>query len=909
MRHLLGLRAILFIILTLVSVTPVLLLGLSIEEPALSRELESAHEKHLLLAQYMTGAIDRYLRDIDIVIRKIGDLEARGVDPAQIGALPEALRLKHICLVDGEGKVLATVTAPGVGAPKTVPTAIRQLLRELPREGGVEFFPARRGDDGEPFIPVGVRAANGNYAYAALTTDYLVEVQRAISFGRKGHAAIVDQRGRVLAHPRVDWQREMRDLSDIEPVRRLMAGETGVAVFYSPAVQTQMVAGFAPIERAGWGVMVPQPMIELEASARELFRVTLMFSLLGAIVAAVLSWILAGYLVRPIIAVACAAQQMAEGNPGRRVHVGRIAPTELRSLANSFNSMVRQLDSAIRAVKRSEQRFRDFAETAADWFWETDSHLRVKFLSNRFRAVSGTAPGRLIGRPALEALQSLIDDPESLAQVRDALMNQRPFNDVKLSWRSDSGSETFCRVSGIPVFGSDQAFRGFRGTGRDVTDAHTLAARLTHQASHDELTGLLNRREFSARLQALATDAEMTESEHAFCFLDLDSFKLVNDTCGHVAGDELLRRIGEILHRCLRRGDAVGRLGGDEFGVLLRGCGLDEAKRIAGTLIDAIGAFRFVWEEKLFRVGASVGLAPIDRGSGSVTAILQAGDAACYAAKHGGRNRVHVFRSSDLEDATQHGEIQWVHRVNEAIENDSLLLYGQEIVPVGAGITGKRSIEILVRLLSDDGSVVSASAFIPALERYSLTTRLDKYVVSKVAHWLANGNSDTRPGLCAVNISGHSLGDAGFLDFVIQEIDRYRVDPGNLCFEITETAAIANLAAATSFIDRLGGMGCQFALDDFGSGLSSFAYLKSLSVPVLKIDGAFVRGMVDNRVDMAMVRTINDMCHLLGKVTIAEGVETETVAEYLGDVGVDFAQGFFYGEPKPLEMLTSSNVS
>jgi diguanylate cyclase (GGDEF)-like protein len=457
------------------------------------------------------------------------------------------------------------------------------------------------------------------------------------------------------------------------------------------------------------------------------------------------------------------------------------------------------------------------------------------------------------------------------------------------------------RLNGHPVFEQSGEFRGYRGVGSDVTAAHNLSKQLSHEVSHDSLTGLVNRREFERRLDRVLATARDHETEHALCYLDLDQFKVVNDTSGHVAGDELLRQLGAVLRGQVRKRDTLARLGGDEFGVLVEHCTLREAQRVAETLLHAIEDFRFSWEDKGFSLGVSIGLVPINAGSGTMTDVLRQADSACYVAKDLGRSRIHLYQPDDEALARQQGEIQWVSRINTALVEDRFALTCQQIRPIGDTADTRLHCELLLRMVEADGSLISPGSFLPAAERFNLATRLDRWVVKHAFGWLRdNPRLVDRLGLCSINLSGQSVGDGDFLGFVSDLLVSHSVPTDRICFEITETAAVANLTAASQFINSLRAKGCQFALDDFGSGLSSFNYLKHLPVDYLKIDGVFVRDIVTDPVDLAMVRSINEMGHVLGKRTIAEFVEDQPILDRLRELGVDYAQGYHIGRPRPL---------
>jgi diguanylate cyclase (GGDEF)-like protein/PAS domain S-box-containing protein len=449
---------------------------------------------------------------------------------------------------------------------------------------------------------------------------------------------------------------------------------------------------------------------------------------------------------------------------------------------------------------------------------------------------------------------------------------------------------------------------------RDVSEARKLQEQLAWQASHDELTGLVNRRDFERKLEAMVLDARRPGRQHALLCLDLDQFKVVNDTCGHAAGDELLRQMPAVLLACLRDTDVLARLGGDEFGVLLQRCDLERAAKVAEKLRAALLRYRFCWQSNTFSVGVSIGIAGICGDGESAAEILGSADAACFAAKDQGRNRVQVCRPGDSQVTQRRAEMQWVSRINQALEKNSLRLCCQRIAPVSEADEADEDAahyEVLVRMVDDDGKEVPPMAFIPAAERYNLMPSVDRWVVSHAFAFLASealALSGRPVPLMSINLSGSTLSDDTFPDFLRGQFRHYAVAPEAICFEVTETAAIANLARAARFMTRLKEFGCRFSLDDFGSGLSSFAYLKILPVDFLKIDGGFVKDMANDAIDYAMVEAINKVGHVMGLKTIAEFVENDVTLEMLKTIGIDYAQGYGIGRPQPIETLLEPAV-
>ena len=447
------------------------------------------------------------------------------------------------------------------------------------------------------------------------------------------------------------------------------------------------------------------------------------------------------------------------------------------------------------------------------------------------------------------------------------------------------------------------------GIMRDTTAQKHAIAEIERQAIYDDLTGLYNRREFSTRLDQLLKDAQMRDARHSLLYMDLDQFKVVNDSCGHIAGDELLRQLSALIKAKVRSSDMLARLGGDEFGVLLEDCSVEKAMEVAETLRQTISGFRFHWQNKRFEVGVSIGVNPISSGAGSIVDALSAADAACYVAKDKGRNRIQLYVGGE-ECARKRDEMNWVSRITQALEEQRFRLYYQNILPVKTDNACLEHREILLRMIDEEGNVVPPGEFIPAAEKYSLMPTIDRWVISTLfaresRHWRSMlEQCQACEADCnmfySINLSGASLNDDHFLDFLREQIAKYDIPPSAVCFEITETVAISNLQRISSFIQELKTLGFRFALDDFGSGMSSFAYLKSLPVDFLKIDGALVREIAHNEIDLCMVEAISRIALKMGMMTIAEYVESDAILEKLKEIGVTHAQGYAIHKPEAL---------
>ncbi len=561
--------------------------------------------------------------------------------------------------------------------------------------------------------------------------------------------------------------------------------------------------------------------------------------------------------------------------------------------------------------KRAEQQV--FAEkeraqvtlqSIGDAVISTDADGKIEYINPVAENLTAWRLDEARGRPIGEVL-SLIDeltrdpiDNPLLCVLGQARRNAATEHAVLVT---RAGHEVAIQETAAPI--CDRAGRviGAVMVFHDVTRERRLKRALSYQASHDALTGLINRREFDNRLHAAVLTAQRGEGAHALLYIDLDQFKVVNDTCGHQAGDRLLRDITGLLQSRVRAADTIARLGGDEFGVLLENCTVEQSTRIAEGVRQAIRDYRFTWGATTLSVGASVGVVQISSDTESVANLMSAADIACYAAKDEGRNRIHLYEADGLSHP-RHREMHWVARVTRAVEENRLELYYQPIRPVRQRAAASFN-ELLVRLRDDDGRLVPPGEFIPAAERYNIMSVIDRWVVTRAIEFLTGWRASGKPlPLLAINLSGTSLNEQSFIDFVMHSVEESELATA-LCFEITETAAVTNLSNVAFVMRELKTRGCKFSLDDFGTGLSSFMYLKSLPVDFLKIDGQFVRRIADDPVDRSMVEAVCKVGRTLGIETVAECVEVQPVLDELGRIGVDYAQGFFVANPLPIAQL------
>ena len=572
-------------------------------------------------------------------------------------------------------------------------------------------------------------------------------------------------------------------------------------------------------------------------------------------------------------------------------------------MAGSITDMTDRRQAAADLFDEKERALVTLA-SIADGVITTDTDGWVDYLNPVAEQLTGWTTGTARGLPMQAILRMVDEGSHKLVtnMIEVVLREERTIEAAStiLLVRND-GTEIPITQSAAPIRARSGEISGVVLVLHDVSRERQYVAKLSYQASHDSLTGLINRGEFERRLGLALKSAAQLGRHHAVMYLDLDQFKVVNDTCGHAAGDQLMRQVSAVLQRRLREGDTLARLGGDEFGVLLENCDPDNALRIADGLRQTVMDCHFAWEARSFNIGVSIGLVNVADGMFTLTDVLSAADSACYMAKEKGRNRVQVYHAGDTEMSMRHGEMEWIGRLQKALDEDRFVLYAQDIVGLDPVRKLEEHCEILIRMRDERGELVLPMAFIPAAERYNLMPSIDRWVIRNAFAIIARQRAEKEgaPGIFAINLSGASIGDERFLDYVREQFTHFAVPPQSICFEITETAAIAKLDKATDFINQLKSLGCLFSLDDFGAGMSSFAYLKHLPVDFLKIDGGFVKDMADDPIDRAMVEAINSVGHVMGKKTIAEFVDGDRVIRLLREMGVDYAQGYGVAKPQP----------
>jgi diguanylate cyclase (GGDEF)-like protein/PAS domain S-box-containing protein len=564
------------------------------------------------------------------------------------------------------------------------------------------------------------------------------------------------------------------------------------------------------------------------------------------------------------------------------------------------------------SLSRSKRQAQYTLESISEGVITTDNDGRIDYMNLAAESLIGTnrddAAGHRVGE-----LFSLIDDADRrplgdpvercLAMRRRVNMGRRA---VMVS--SDGEHEHSVEITASPIRGPNNTISGTVVVLHDVSELRGLTRKMSYQATHDPLTGLVNRREFERRLDEAMDSAHAEEAVHIVFYMDLDRFKAVNDSCGHLAGDSMLREVAVLIKDQVRDSDFVGRIGGDEFGALLIGCPIEKARQIATDICNVVADYRFVWKDKIFNIGISVGLVEVSHASGTLQDVMSAADSACYMAKQQGRGKVHVYSARDEAIARERGDIQWLRQLQAALHEDLFELATQPIIAMSGRVESGPAVEVLIRINDGQSRTKNSAEFLRPAERYQMMPQIDRWVINASLAAISSGEIKLPAHRsCAINLSSQTLGDEAFLGFVVDALDRSGVAPSSICFEVTETAILSNVQHSQRFIEVLHGIGCEFSLDDFGSGLGSFSSLKHLPIDYLKIDGTYTRNLQSDLVNQEMVAAMIKLARTMQFRVVAEQVEHQEDFDWLRDIGVDFVQGHFVEAPVTLGAASASS--
>lgn len=793
------------------------------------------------------------------------------------------------------------------------------LASKLPNTTGepLRFFDVATLVKNTEGVPIGVLGAHLSWSWAG-------EIEKALLASLRQHkhleTFILDRDGEVLLGPKGYLGATL----EVPSVKASSTRKVGYLIETWDDGKRYLTGyaksrGHATYAGMGWTVLVRQSLDEAYVPVSRIKKEVAGYGFLFCFFFAMAGLLIARRIARPLLAISEAADQLRAGKVHANIPISA-EYKEVHRLAYSIRSLLEsrlQAEQELRLLNQSlEQRVAERtkelsaseARTSAivkglsDGIVILDLQGRIRSANPAFCRIFGYAAGELEG----ERLSRMIPDLQINSQHE--LVCRPGQTGVQRPDKQNIELEGICRDRslvhidiGLTTMGPEEEASRFICVVRDITQRKLDEA---HQAAHDILTGLFNRREFERRLGKALEHHSNHGLGHALLYLDIDQFKIVNDLCGRVAGDELLKSVAGILKSQLREADALARLGGDEFAVLVQNCNAESALGIADAILHSVSGFTFAWREKSFGIAVSIGLLCFDKDTFRHSDMLSAAEAACYMAKEKGRNRIQVFLQDEEEFAQRLAEMDWVSRIHKALQKDRFCLHAQKILPIGSSGHANGHYELLVRMVDEHGRLVPPAAFIPAAERYDLMPAIDRWIIAKAFSFLANAHACGHVGLCfAINLSGASLNDGRALSFIREQFAVHGIPNQAICFEITETAAIANLAKANAFIQALRTDGCKFSLDDFGSGMSSFAYLKSLPVDYLKIDGSFVKDIVDNPIDHAMVEAIHHIGRVMNIRTIAEYVENDAILKKLASIGIDYAQGYGVAKPCPLESI------
>ena len=910
------LKVLIFIIFTFISAIPVALLSYWVQKTALEQEIAAVEEKHLIIAQNLSRAFERYASDTKSIFSYISSNYDSVKHHYNLDSLLMSMGISELCIIHQSGMIKNALTAQ---TPCSISLSASNTDNLWQTAGNSTQISNLQRLNDRPIFFLSHIVDSQRLAIGTLETDYLVSLQKSIAFGERGHSMVVDAVGRVIAHPDPQWERISKDASKLSVVQKMMQGKTGVSTFYSPPMQADMIAGHTSVPDVGWGVMVPQPFNELRNHATHISWASLLIAIIGLSIAALLSWFCARALTQSLEEINKTTKAIAHGDESARVKdMSHYTAREVKDLAASFNQMVNQLsqskqqlqqhkDSLEQTVhertdelQQQKERLDITLASIGDGVITTDSQGRIVYLNPAAEKLSGWSLKEAKGRPLSEVLP-IVD-----AQTTQAIaLRAQSYPDISQTY---DGLLVKRDGSTVDIQQSVAAIKSSLGGQviilRDVTETHKLSQQLSYEASHDSLTGLLNRRAFEERVNYAIDNIQSEQCVHSLCYLDLDQFKIINDTSGHAAGDQMLCAVAHILKASMRKADIVARLGGDEFGILLAQCSTRKAQKITENICQQIKDMRFAYDNQVFHVGVSIGIAEINSKNDTLIHIFKAADSACYMAKEQGRGRVHIYQPSGEAVLEKEGEIRWVNRLHRALEDDLFELYVQPIVSLNVDEDRPSHHEILLRMINhESGQLINPDQFLPAAARYNLLPNIDQWVFSHATDWLCDNWQYLNGGRLSINISGATLSDATFLKFARKKLNQNKMNADSIIIEITENSALSNLPSALKFILAMKKIGCQFALDDFGKGFSSLSILKQLPIDYIKIDGSFVKDILNDPVDEAMVQTICTIGHTMGKKVVAEFVESEEIISRLQELNIDFAQGFAIAKPSPLSQF------
>lgn len=893
------LHHVLFVALTLISIVPVMILSSWTQNSMIESEESAIEEKHLLLAQNITGSLEQYAKDIratiDVVEKHIE--EERSIE--LLKDLFTSLHMDLIWVMDREGNDVT----PGYleagskisRVPQNIGIELASFLTEARANKEQAIFSTVEADTNNDPVIYAIKSIEKDYfVVAMINTGFFIKVQKAVSFGERGHAAIVDVTGRTIAHPSEKWRITRKDITILPPVKFMVEGKTGVARFYSPVMAADMVAGYAVVHNIGWGVMIPQPHEELVSRANRSRLISILITIFGIATAGLISWWLARVMCKPLVAVAGSARQAASGSLITRIKSPfSYAPIELRELTNSFNHMVDEINQKNAAMSITTERLETAQRIAHLGNWEWDFVNNIFWCSDEVYRIYGFAPQSFVANFDRFFGMTHPDEQTYLKTLFDnARQREQSFiADFKIVLEDDSIRHLHQEVQFHRARGKKGMY--LSSVVHEVTEQKKYEEKLLKQANYDELTGLSNRTLYFERLSNAIKVAKRREELVAILFIDLDDFKAINDTYGHLVGDDLLKKVAIRLSEVVRDADTVARLGGDEFVIILHQIKyVEDAAYVASKVLDSLSEVFILGDLEAF-IGASIGITVFPDDAGDVMELHRNADVAMYKAKDKGKNDYQFFTNEMNSVLAERMEI--AHDLRYAMEEKQFDVYFQPIVNADGSMY---SAEALVRWNHPVKGFISPEKFIGIAEEIGMINELGLWVLTESCKqlkvWHDQGDDYLK---VSVNVSPQQIKNSLTRDALISIMHKTKINPKNLTLEITESLIMDDLEHAIKWMNEIRELGVNISMDDFGTGYSSLSYLKRLPVDVLKIDRMFVSGVTINKDDDLLITAIIAMAKGLGLALVAEGVETQEQLNFLRELECDYIQGYIFSKP------------
>ncbi|VAW92165.1 diguanylate cyclase/phosphodiesterase (GGDEF & EAL domains) with PAS/PAC sensor(s) [hydrothermal vent metagenome] len=905
------LRYILFITFTLISCVPVILMGLWVQQSALNKELEAVNEKHLLVARNLTGDLTRYVIDVESSFRLIAKNLSHNHKIEGVREHIKTLNLRYISIINFDGIIKFNVSNAAKKLKKidyNIMTKIEPLLVKALTETETVFYSNMMLDENKKATFYLIKAIDkSHFAIASLSTKHIIDAQKKVIFGKRGHAAIVDKTGRAIAHPIKEWVQSMKDMSFLPPVKKMMQGKTGVSRFYTPAMKADMVAGYTYVPIVGWGVMIPQPFEELEARASDVKIVIIWITLLGITIAGIIGWILAGVLSRPLQAVVESSRIKSNShNLSKATTQHCCLPFEYNELLASYNHMVDVIKDKTSIMEDTSNRLSEAQRIAHVGNWEWNIEEDKVWCSDEFYRICGIQAQDF--NHNFDSLLNLIhpDDRQMAASILNKVQRRGGRFNLNHKIILDNDGECYVHHEGELHVGETDNKRRIIGIIHDISDRKRYEAELQQQANYDNLTKLPNRTLLIDRLKQETLSSMRNEQTMGLLSIDLDNFKLVNDTYGHIVGDKLLQQAAVRLKSCIRESDTLARLGGDEFCIIL--CDIqneEDCSVIANKIISSFNNAFTIDNHESF-IGASVGITLYPNDSTDANTLIRNADIALYRVKESEKNNYCFFKEEMDTEVTHRMSLS--NDLHKAVEQKEFTLYYQPIIDLQTGKIS--SAEALIRWIHPQRGFVPPDEFIPLAEHTGIIGPLGEWVMQTACENATTWTDIVSvPPRISVNLSVRQLKLGLSKERVKSIIKASKLPEDQLILEITESLVMHDTDEAIAWMKSIRDIGVSFSIDDFGTGYSSLSYLKKLPINVLKIDRSFINDMMNNVEDASLVNTIISIAKNLNLKIVAEGVEDEQQLNHLNALQCDYIQGYYYSKPLPenefLEFLSN----